>query len=116
MKLSDIKGPEALDLLVDLIEPATVIMADPEAKAQFEKSPLKFVKFAVKQHRDEVMEILAILSGESVEEFSRHVNLLTVPKLLLDLVSDKELMELFTSQGQMGDATSSGSASANKTE
>lgn len=52
MKLSDIKGPEALDLLVDLIEPATVIMADPEAKAQFEKSPFKFVKFAIKQHRD----------------------------------------------------------------
>ena len=116
MKLSDIKGPEALDLLVDIIEPATVIMADPEAKAQFEKSPFKFVKFAIKQHRDDTMKILAALSGESVEEFSQHVNLLTVPKLLLDLVNDKELMELFGSWGQMGDATSSGSASANKTE
>ena len=116
MKLSDVKGPEALELLVDLIEPAAAIMADPEAKVQFEKSRIKFVKFAVKQHMDEVMEILAILSGESVEEFSQHVNLLTVPRLFLDLISDRELMELFASQGQTGDATSSGSASANKTE
>lgn len=116
MKLSDIKGPEALELLADLIEPAAAIMADPEAKVQFEKSPFKFVKFAIKQHRDEVMEILAILSGESVEEFSANVNILTVPKLLLDLINDEELMELFGSQGQTGDATSSGSASANKTE
>lgn len=116
MKLSDVKGPEALVLLADLIEPAAAIMADPEAKVQFEKSRIKFVKFAVKQHMSEVMEILAILSGESVEEFSQHVNLLTVPRLLLDLVSDKELMELFGSQGQTGGATSSGSASAKTTE
>jgi hypothetical protein len=39
-----------------------------------------------------------------------------VTKNLMTLVSDSRLIELFTSQGQTGDATSSGSASENTEE
>ena len=38
MKLSEITGEAALDLLADIIEPAAEIMSDPKVKELFEKN------------------------------------------------------------------------------
>lgn len=120
MKLSDVKGEKALDMLADLIDPASEIMADKEIKAVFqtrgkkgaEKPPkMRAVKLALKKHKGAVMEILAALEGKDPDTYAKEVNILTLPMKLLDILNDKELMGLFTSQGQSPEAF--GSATEN---
>lgn len=112
MKLSDYKGEQALDILADLIEPAAAIMADKEI-ANFAKSGkpvITLVKPLIKGHKKEVIEIMAVLEGETPEKYKEKVNIFTLPAKLLEILNDEELMSLFTSQGQKTDETTSGSA------
>lgn len=112
MKLSEYKGEKALDILADIIEPAATIMADKEV-ANFAKSGkpvIKLIKPLIKNHKREVIEIMAILEGEDPEEYAEKVNLFTLPAKLLELLNDQDLKSLFTSQGQKTEETSSGSA------
>ena len=102
MRLSDFKGEEALDVLADIIEPLTLILADSEiqklAKSGEKVPPIKYVKPAIKNHKKEIIEVLARLDNKSVEEYSKTMNLLTLPKQVLDLISDPEVQSLFHSQ------------------
>ena len=102
MKLSEYKGEKALDMLADLIEPATSIMADKEiarmAKAQM--PAIKIVKLAIKNHKREVLEIMAILDGEDPKDYAEKINLFTLPARLLEILNDPDFMSLFTSQGK----------------
>lgn len=112
MKLSEYKGEQALDMLADLIEPAAAIMADEEI-ASLAKSgmpAIKIVKPIIKNHKSEVIEILAVLDGEDPKKYAEKVNLFTLPKKLLEILNDPDLMSLFTLQGQKTDETISGSA------
>ena len=115
MRLSDFKGEAALELLADLIEPAGEILSDKAvADAYRGKNKLKAVSIAIKNHKTAVMRIMATLDGVPVEEFK--CNVFTLPIKLMEIMNDPELGLLFGSQGQTGDATSSGSASENTEE
>lgn len=117
MKLSEYKGEQALDMLADLIEPAATIMADKEV-ANFAKSGkpvIKIIKPLIKNHKKEVIEIMAILEGEDPKKYADKVNLFTLPAKLLELLNDPDLQSLFTLQGQKTE-TYSGSAMASTTE
>lgn len=110
MKLSDIKGDEAFEVLADLIDPASAIMADKEVETSFRSEPrLAFIKLLLKKHSKEITEILAILDRKPVEEYE--VNLVALPVKVMELLNDPELEGLFQSQGQT--ETSSGSATEN---
>lgn len=113
MKLSDYKGEQALDILADLIEPAASIMADKEivALARAKAPPLKIIRPAIKNHKKEVIEILAILDGENPEGYADKVGILTLPGKLIEILNDPDVMSLFTSQGQTTEETYSTSAS-----
>lgn len=115
MKLSEYKGEQALDMLADLIEPAAAIMADKEisnaVKANLPK--IKIVKTAIKNHKPEVIEIMAILDGEDPKDYAEKVTLFTLPAKLLEILNDPDLMSLFTLQGQNKGETNSGSATEN---
>lgn len=115
MKLSDYRGEQALDILADLIDPAAAIMADKEISnfARSKKPIIKLVKPLIKRHKQEVIEIMAILDGENPEQYKENVNILTLPSKLLEILNDKELMSLFTLQGQKTGETNSGSATEN---
>ena len=105
-KLSDFQGEEALDLLADLIEPASEIMADPKMRELIEgKNKGAIVKALIKNHKKQIIEILAIIDGVPVEEYK--VNVFTIPLKLLDILNDKELVDFFTSQEQMEEQTAS---------
>ena len=114
MKLSEFKNEAALELLANIIEPAGDIMADPLVGKAYAESKIKAVAVAIKNHKDAVIKILAALDGKPVEEYS--CNVFTIPIKLLEILNDPELAQLFTSQGQTGDAISSGSALANTEE
>lgn len=113
MKLSEFKGEAALDLLADIIEPAAEILADKEVSDAYKNGEKKIavVKTIIKNHKKEVIEILAAMEGVPVEEYS--CNVLTLPIKLLEILNDKEFLEFFTSAGQTEGAKSSGSPTEN---
>lgn len=115
MKLSDYKGEEALDVLAELIEPAVEIASDKEISEAIKRSETRArgISLAIKKHKKAVIRFLATLEREEPEKYTEKINLFTLPVKLLEILNEPELNQLFFSQGQMGDATSSGSASEN---
>ena len=111
MKLSEYQGEASLDILADLIEPAGEIMSDKEIGEVFKKNRFKAVALAIKNHKNAVMQIMAIMDGVPADEYK--CNVLTLPVKILELLNDPALIQLFTYQGQTGDANSSGSVSEN---
>ena len=106
MKLSEIKGEAALDMLADMIEPAAEIMADPNMKDLIQaKNKAAIIKALIKDHKKSIIEILAIIDGVPVNEYD--VNVFTLPVKILELLNDPELISFFTSQESMGDQISS---------
>lgn len=106
MKLTEIENERALDTLADLIDPAVEILRDNEIKAAFMgKNYLKAVKIMLKEHKEASLRILAAMDGVPFEEYK--CNPLTVPKKLMELASDKELMDFLSS----ADVTETKSAS-----
>lgn len=110
MRLSELKGEKALEVLGEIIEPAISIMQDKNiVSAARVGNTLEIVKIMCKDHKREVITMLAVLDGEDPATYE--VGLLTLPAKLLELLNDPEVQRLFTSQGQMEEATTSGSAS-----
>lgn len=114
MKLSEYHGEEALDVLADMIEPAGEIMSDKEIGEVFKKNRFKAIGMAIKNHKKAVMQIMAAIDGVPVDEYK--CNVFTLPVKILELLNDPDLIQLFTYQGQTGDANSSGSVSGNTEE
>ena len=115
MRLSDYKGEEALDVLADIIEPLSNIITDDEIQelAKNDKTPvIAMVKPAIKNHKKELIEILARLENQSVEEYREKMNLLTLPKQVLELLNDPEVQSLFSSQGKSQVTSLASSSSA----
>lgn len=109
MKLSEIKGEQAIELLADLIEPASEIMADKEVAALYRSGQsIKAVSYVLKKHKRSCLAILALTEGKNPATYQP--NVLSLPMKLLEIFNDPELMSLFSSQSQKNEETSSGSA------
>ena len=111
MKLSEFKDDAALDLIADIIEPATEILADPAIKEAFGRSKMAAIKVAIKNHKSAIKEIIARLDGKKPEEY--HFTALSLPVKLLSLLNDPELQQLFTLSGQTEGENACTSASEN---
>lgn len=97
MKLSEFKDDEALELLANIIVPLTSIFSDKEVvSAQGNKA--KMVSVAIKNHKAEVMEIMARL--DCVEPSEYHINALSLPMKVLEIINDKDLLSFFSAQSQ----------------
>lgn len=111
-KLSEYKDDEAMDLLADIIDPCAEIFADKALVSAIRANKrTEAVKMAVRDHRKDVVEIMARLHGEKVEDF--HYNLFTLPMMLLSVLNDKDLLSFFSSQGEKVVETPSGSVTEN---
>lgn len=117
MKLSEFKDEEALDLLADIIEPVGSILEDKEIAKIYEenksdgfgiKAKLQMISVMIRNHKSEVIEILAKLDKQDASEF--HCNVLTLPKELLSLINDPVMQDFFVSQAQSEGETSFGPA------
>lgn len=78
MKISDFKGEAALDLIAEIIEPASAIFGDVEirdtvtAEKKDDKSKrniAKAAKIICTKYKTEVLEILAALDGVPIENY-----------------------------------------------
>ena len=116
-RLSEYKGEEAIDLLAELIDPAMEIMADTEVADMLQKRKIgAAVKPILKKHKQAVITILAALNGKGADEYAKEINVFTIPKLLLGVLNDPELINLFSFAEQTEGVTSSGSASESEIE
>lgn len=105
MKLSEIKGERAIEIIADLIDPVSVIASDDEFRKLLEADKkIDAVKHLLKQHSKEVLTCMAILNDEDPKEYSP--SFVTLPAMLLELLNTPELVELFYSGETV---TSSGS-------
>lgn len=95
MKLSDIKGEKAFEVVEEILDPIAEIALDKEFK---DKPRIEKIKVALKNHREAVIKILAALELKTVDEYMETLNLLTLPQQLLDIFNDPELSMLFQSQ------------------
>jgi hypothetical protein len=100
MKLSEIKGKKALEMIADLMEPIAKILENGEIKKAVDNNEpvIKIVQRLLKGWPDEVITILALLDGKRPETYE--VNLLTLPTKVLELINDPEIQTLFFSQDQ----------------
>lgn len=100
-----------LDLFADLLEPAAEILGDKELADVLKDGgkPVKAIRIAIKKHKSAVIEMLAALDGVPAAEYKAPGPIALTAKLL-KLLSDPELQDLFTLQGQENDAAASGSA------
>ena len=112
-KISDFKNEEALDLLVRIIDPAVALMSDKEAvqKLYQKGQQLEGVKDLIKNHKKEVIELLAAIEDVPADEYE--FNALMVPIRLLEILNDKELVAFFTAQQNLSSNGSSGDHTAN---
>ena len=101
MKISEFKNEDAIDLLADLIEPTANILADNEIQAAFkaETNKLTIAKKCLKLHKKDVLEILAIVNGQTPEEYT--CNPISILVDLLAILNDKELVDFFVEQQAM---------------
>lgn len=122
MKLSEIKGVDAIDAIADMLDPITAIMADEEIKKLMSMVPrpstLTIATKIMKKKKKEILEILAVMHGENPETFNP--SLLELPIMLVNLINEvqnnEELMSLFHSQHQMISNVSFGAVMENTEE
>ena len=111
MKLSEIKGERALDVIADLIDPVGRLLQDDQFKeiAQDKKRPrTDTIKYLLKEHKKTVIEILAVINGEDPKTYEP--SLLSLPMMLMDLIDDPDVAILFGLQGQTTELASTGPA------
>lgn len=121
-RLSEFKDEEALDVLVEILDFVIDIMKDNRFKIAImgdkEKNippnRIEAIKICLTEHRKSTIAIMAVLNETPVEQF--HYDALTLPKMVLQMFNDKELIDFFKSQSQTDSEISSGSATENTEE
>ena len=107
MKLSDIKGERTLDVIADLIGPVCNIAMDDEAASLFKpRKPKKgqtptqaFIERVregapklLRDHRDDLVAILATIKGAEPAEYAGSMTLSGVVADVIELLSDEEFL------------------------
>ncbi len=110
MLLSEIKGEAAIDTLVNLIDPVSEILADPDVKDAIikKKAKISIAKEIVKKHKKDIVEILAILNQQTYEEYVSEATLGTILMGTMAMLSDKELENFLDSQVKSMELNASG--------
>ena len=109
MKLAEYKNEDALDLMADLLEPSTTIMTDQKFVEMVQKnaSKIEIIKYVMKSHGKEIIEILARIDGVPVGDYT--IRAVDIPKRLLEIINDPDMASFFQLQGQTTVGVPSGS-------
>lgn len=110
MKLSEIKGERTIDVLADITAPIIAIASDEQASRIFrrEKCPegmepsafmLQRIREALppllKDHKAEIIAIMAALEGVTPEEYAESMTLASLVSSLFEMLTDEELLAFF---------------------
>jgi hypothetical protein len=104
---------KSLDIMADMLDPYFELMKDPEFTKLFMTNVMEAIKYACKHHKKETIQIAAILSEKTEDEFV--VNPFATPMVLLSAIGmySEAGQNLFISQVQNTEEASSGSAMEN---
>lgn len=94
-KLSEIKGEEALDVLAEILVPITAIANDENVKKGFETNVAMCVSIALKDHKEDVLDILAAIDGKPKDEMLEEMDILTLPTVLIEILNEPAVQSLF---------------------
>lgn len=103
MKLSDIKGDRVFDVIADIVDPISVIAKDRKfvdsiAKARTDENVdamgviTSIIPPLLKDHREEVVSIMAIIHDVSRDEYRDNLTLAGLISDVLDMLGDDELL------------------------
>ena len=110
MRLSDIKGERTFDVIAEIIEPVANIAADKTATELFAKkvcpegvTPHEFAAgrlkkaapVLLKEHKRDLMHIMAAIEGVPVEEYEANLNLVKLMNDAVELLNDDAFKALF---------------------
>lgn len=104
MKLTEMKNEQALEALEMLIDPVTAICDEEFTNCLRTGKMMAAVKVALKAHKTELIQILAISEGADPETY--RVNMFQIIKKALELLNDPEIRGLFTSAPMSEDGES----------
>lgn len=125
MRLSDIQGERVFDVIADIIDPVANIAQDNAASALFRRERLpegmtaknflvwrarKSLPVLFKEHKGDIIAILAAIEGVSEEQYKSELSLVKLMQDATELLSDEAFSVLFISAQSK---TSSGSAQGN---
>lgn len=98
MRITEFKDGDAIDLLADLIDPIAKILGDEEVKKAFSAghSKLHIAKLCLKRHKEDILEILAKMNGQTVDEYT--CNPVTILRDIVYLLNDQDLIDFFSEQ------------------
>lgn len=118
MKFSEIKNERVFSAISEIIPPICSIAKDKNAMALFRKKVLSegenireaaierissTVPELLKEHKGEIITILAAIEGVTPAEYTESLNIVKLINDVIELLSDKAFMTLFTS-AQAGNA------------
>lgn len=114
MKISEFSTEKAADILLEILPCVTEIVTDAslceelanavdiKGKTAFEvmavgaKKFAKLIPLVLKNHKDDVFGIVAVLNCKTIEEVGKQ-NIVCTMKEIRELVQDKELIDFFKS-------------------
>lgn len=109
MRLSDIRGEQALDVLANILDPVSKIAVDEGfQKLVKAKDKIGCVQYILRNYKKETLSIMASLDGEDPKDYNP--TLPQIPAKLLELLNDPVIKPFFESQGRSQEDASSGSA------
>ncbi len=109
-KLSDFKDEKGIEIASELLGIILTMLANERNQEQKgEENPVKMFSAFMKNSPKEMRQIFAILSEKDPDKY--HCDGAQALENMLILSNDSILIGLFSLQGQMGDAKSSGSVS-----
>lgn len=123
MKLSELKGERAVEVIADLIAPIANIAADQKNLKLFRNTRregesdhdfglrelTEKIPVLLRTHKADVLTIICAVNGKDPEELS----IVDVIKDAMDLVKDKDFMSLFLSAVNQTELTQPTESSAN---
>ena len=107
MKLSEIRGEKAIDVLADLIEPLSEIFSDDEIVkgVRGNANKMELIKLVLRNHKTAVLTVLALLDGEDPANYNP--TLISIPSKVLEVLNDPDVAALFPGSGQASNEISS---------
>ena len=114
MKLSQIKGADAIDVLARIIQPIANIALDKDALNEIKLKPVEkegktpeqiralaimrirdAIPAMLGEHRMDICEIIAAINGKTLDEYINELDFDKLVKDCMDLFTDNELFSFF---------------------
>lgn len=111
LKISDLKNEKAMEFIGTVVDPVFKIWSDDKFKnlvypENGERNIIEIVKFITAEHSKETIEILSAINGTTAEKYTG--NPYTIIAQVIEIISDPELLSVFTSLAQNMAEKSSG--------